>query len=208
MKVANDASSAAPFNNLRLESSHWMDLGEWATAEDVLERIVARFGTGAEAESVRKFVIPDLGKSYYGQKKIQEAADILRPLVVDGQSKPTAETAHIFARCLSGWAELQAAEDKQQIAIVPGVATQAADYEQSIKLYEQLSAGQEKWTVPWLALRLDSLFATLRWSKLDSKKSEAIQKDLQIIKLELGDRFRDLPDPDLRELFIWLDSQK
>jgi hypothetical protein len=211
MQVGNMTSPNPVFSNLRLESRHWMELEEWATAQAVLEGIITRFRNSSnakEAEDVRTYVIPDLGRAYYEQRKVTEATEILRPIMDDTTQSPSRETAHIYARCLAGWVEVEEAGGRLQIVRIPGTGTQDSDFEQATKLSEQLASGQETWTDDWLVFKFDGLYATLQWGQVDGKKLESVKRLLSAFTQEYGGaRFPDLKNKALREKFAWLAQQ-
>jgi len=208
MQVGNKTSPNPAFNNLRLESRHWMELEEWATAQAVLEGIASRFKDGADAADVRTYVIPDLGRAYYEQRMVTEATEILAPIMDDETQSPSRETAHIFARCVAGWVEVEEAGGRPQIVRIPGTGTQDSDFEQATKLLEQLASGPEKWTDEWLAFKFDGIYATLQWGQIDGKKLDSVKRQLSPFIQEYGGaRFPDLKNKELREKFAWLAQQ-
>lgn len=213
LQVLNRTSPKPSFANMRRESTHWVDLGEWATAEELLKRIRLQFGSDPSAEEIMlKGVLPDLGEALVRQYKVQEAAEILGPLnAKDAKHRATKPTATNYARVLTGWVEMTQTPDGKlgSPKEVPGIGG-AENFERGAVILNQLAGSAEKWTLEWFRCKLDLIYAFHQWSKLDSKKAEVAKTDIAFLAnpTNLGPQFRHEQMPeDLRQLFIWLLAQ-
>ncbi len=213
LQTLNRTSPKPSFANMRRESTHWVELGEWAKAEDLLKRIRLQFASDASAEeTMLKGVLPDLGLALVRQYKVQEAAEVLAPLnAKDAKYKATKLIAANYARALTGWVELSVGADGKLGAPkeVPGVGG-AESFEAGAIIINQLAASAEKWTTDWFRYKLDQIYAFHQWSKLDSKKAEVAKTDIAFLAnpTNLGPQFRhDQMPEDLRQLFVWLLAQ-
>lgn len=206
LKLGNDASSAPTFTNLRAESRHWIELEEWKAARDLLERIVQRFGDDpAEAQSIERHVKPDLGLAYLKLHDVQKAAAVLGPLVE--AEVASAETAHNYARALTGWVE--PAEGGDGYVIVPGVGGTPENFEKGTDIYIKLAGSmrEEKWETPWYDMKFDLAFGYWRWGEIDSSKKESAKGQLENLIPELGSDFGVIEDDEVRARYRWLWSQ-
>lgn len=213
LQVLNRTSPKPSFANMRRESTHWVELGEWKTAEELLKRILLQFGSDASVEeTILKGVMPDLGEALVRQYKVQEAADVLAPLnAKDAKHRATKSTATNYARVLTGWVEMTTAPDGKLGAPkeVPGIGG-AENFERGAVIINQLAGSAEKWTQDWFRYKFDQIYAFHQWSKLDSKKAEVAKTEIGFISnpTNLGPQFRNDQMPeDLRQLYVWLLAQ-
>jgi hypothetical protein len=189
---------------MRQESRHWIDLEEWATAEELLIRIKNQF-TGTESDAdVRKYVLPDLGLALLKQYKVEEAADELRELVENKEANRP--TARIYALALAGW--LEAEEDGGQIVIkqAPGVGEEDG-YAAATEILNQLTEATETWQTDWFQGKLDLIYAYYQWGQIDGKKLETAKTQIEFLAnpANLGAQFQHelMPEP-LRQKYLWL----
>lgn len=213
LETLNRTSPKPSFANMRRESTHWIELGEWAKAEDLLKRIRMQFAADASAEEIMlKGVLPDLGLALIRQYKVQEAAEVLAPLnAKDAKYRATKPTATNYARALTGWVEMTTTADGKLGGPkeVPGIGG-AENFETGAIIINQLAGSAEKWTADWFQYKLDQIYAFHQWSKLDSKKAEVAKTDIAFLAnpTNLGPQFRhDQMPEDLRQLFVWLLAQ-
>lgn len=223
LQTLNRTSPKPSFINLRRESVHWVELAEWATAEEVLKRIRTVFGMDPTyAADMPKFVLPDLGVALMRQYKVQEAADVIVPLMALETPKATRDTARNYVRVVSGWVELpdlgggKYGNPKE----VPGVGEvgKAKDaqgkenprsFEAAAIIVNQL-ASTDKWTTEWFGYKFDQTYLFHQWSKLDSKQAEHAKSTIDYLAnpTNLGTQFRHEQMPeDLRQLYVWLYAQ-
>lgn len=223
LQVANRTAAKPVYGNMQRESSHWMELGEWATAEELLKRIRSRFGEDTSlADKFRKDILPDLGTALARQYKVQEAADVLAPLnpkpppkdskeTLDPKLRPTKTTAWTYARVLTGWVEMNTDANGNLLGPkeVPGVGG-ADNFQRGAEIINQLAGSAEKWTAEWFRLKFDQAYLFHQWSKIDSKQAEVPKRELGFIggTANLGTTFRhpEMPE-DLRQLYVWLLGQ-
>lgn len=211
LEVGNANSSNPSFNNLRRESQLWMELAEWAKAEALLTKIVAKF-TGTENDAdLTKYVKPDLGKALFRQQKMAEAVAVLGPLVDAKQA--TFETTHIYSRALAGYAEVALDEQGKpkntvrQIAGVGGKESIAKAVELLGKLLETIKSREGAYSRPWLEMKADQIYALVQAAKLETNKMPAAQGQVGTLVSEYGADFGTLQEVDLRILFRWLGEQ-
>jgi len=206
LRLGNEAASSPNYTNLRREAMHWIELGEWATARDLLERIVERFGNDPEhVESIQRYALPDLGLAYLKLRDVQRAAEVLKPLIE--AEIATAETARTYARALCGW--MEPAEDGDGYVIVPGVGGTDENFNEGTDILIQLAGSmrEEKWTSPWYELKLDLAFAYWRWGEIDSAKKESAKGQIENLRADVGSDFGLIEDDEIRARFLWLRSQ-
>jgi tetratricopeptide (TPR) repeat protein len=213
LQVLNRTSPKPSFPNMRRESQHWMELGEWATAEELLTRIRTQFATDTSVEDIMlKGVLPDLGEALARQYKVQEAAEVLIPLnAADAKYRPTKSTALNYARVLAGWVEMTKTPDGKigSPKEVPGVGG-AENFGKAVGVLNQLGGSAESWSKDWFQHKFDQIYCVHQWSKLDSKQAEIAKRDIGFLAnpANLGAQFRHEQMPeDLRQLFVWLQAQ-
>jgi outer membrane protein assembly factor BamD (BamD/ComL family) len=209
LQVANRAAGELKYPNLRREADHWLELGEWATAEEVLVRLRDSFGA-SEPDKLRAYVLPDLGLALVEQQKVGEAAEVLRELVRDENKRATQKTAQTYARALGGWLELEgdaSAGAATKIVQVPGVGTVEALKEAS-ELYVKLEGAYTKYTGEWFENKFLLFYVNYLWSLQDSKKSNWLQGELKSLQGSLGANFQHeaIAQP-LRAKFRWLSEK-
>jgi hypothetical protein len=205
--VLNRTAARPSYNNMKTEASHWMELRDWATAEELLKRIVQRFGE-EEAEDIDKLVLPKLGEALLMLDRPQEAAEVLAPLV--DAKKATRRTAQLYGRALAGWVEyVEPADGQPSVQVHPGVAD-VASVEKAVEVLRQLDGVAEKWTTDWFDYKFDMLYAYYVWSQDDGKKIDPVKSQLEFISspVNLGSTFKHelMPEP-LRQKYLWLQDQ-
>lgn len=213
MHVSNATSAEASFPALRVESSLWLELGEWSSAEEVLRQTIAAFGDKKDrTQDMERFVMPDLGAALLGQKRVPEAFAVLDPLVPKDDSdprKPASAVVRDWCRSVSGWVEPKGTE----LVEVPGVGGPYARVVEFLnKLIASEAATNEAWSCPWYALKFEQIYTLLQWSKADTSQREGAKRVLDDIVSQLGDpELKDVGkkcgDDDLRKQFLFLRSQ-
>lgn len=204
LEVVNRTSPQPSYVNLKREAGHWMDLGEWQKAEPIYETVLAKFGTGSDADDVQKFVVPRLGEAYLMLRKPAKAAEVLGPQV--DAKKATRAAAQIHARALAGWVHYT---PEGTVQVESGLGT-AADLEKATGILQQLEGAVQNWTADWYAYKFDMLYAYWLWSKLDSKKLETVKTQLGFMSNDsnLGRQFKhDQMSEPQRQLYLWLAQQ-
>jgi hypothetical protein len=199
LQVLNANSPEPSFANMRRESRLWMDLGDWAAAEALLERIVVQF-EATEAKDIDKFVRPDLGEALMRQHKVADAAEILAPLV---EAKVAdRDTARNYALVLSGW--LDYGDGKPVLQQVAGLGG-PGNLERAAQILDQITEGTEKWEPEWYRLKAEQIYVYVLWGALDGKKLETARDQIQFLITNVGAQFQDDKiDEPLRAKFAWL----
>lgn len=194
LEYGNKADPNPSAGNLRQEAIHWMDLHEWAKAEASLTRFLSRFGNDpAQADTIAKFVRPDLAHALLEQNKVAQAHEILIELTRVQDPKPTKRTVVDYARSVIGWVD----GDARNIEIVPGAGTAKEEFDtatQNLDIIAKTLGSQ--WTCEWYAYKFEVAYgyyvwATADWSpdKVSSKKDTA-KGILNALIVELGPDFR------------------
>jgi hypothetical protein len=212
MRLSNDTGQEPNFSGLRTESSLWLELGEWVSAEQALRATLKAFeGKADRAADIERFVQPDLGKALLGQRRVPEAFAVLDPLIpkTDGDPrKPASLVVRDWARAVGGWVEGEA-----EIVEVPGVG---GDFARANELLDKLLQAErttnEAWSCPWYRLKFDQIYNLWQWSKADSSQKGKAKAILDDIASQLGDpELRDLATKcggeELRKRFLWLRNQ-
>jgi len=193
LELANKVSSSPSFANLRKESQHWMALGEYAKAEDLLRTLVEKYDDEASAESIWRYVKPDLGRALLAQKKVAEAMDVLQPLALDPDKshRPSRRTIVNWCRSVVGWVEGSGAD----VAIVPGAGQTAEDFEAVSGRLNTIAAGGDKWTsCDWYEDKFMSIYALYVWGQVDSAKLESAKKQIGTVMSETESDFSTIDD--------------
>jgi hypothetical protein len=208
LEFANQNSSTPSFNNLRRESQLWRDLERWPKAEALLRKLEEKYESGPNAADVQKYVLPDLGVACFKQQKMQDAVDILGPLVE--QKKATFAITLVYAHALSGYAEQVTLENQSSMRVVAGVASLDA-FTKATELYGELLETEKNrdgggaWTSGWLELKFDQIYCLHEWSKIDSKRAESALTQIKSLQTEFdGPELPSLKDADLKAKFKWL----
>ena len=207
-RISNSITAQPPYQYLRDESVHWMELQEWAEAERVLTRIIDLYdGEERYAQYIDRNVRPDLGHALKRQRKVAEAVAVLDPL----KENFTKESAYDYAVCLTGWAEIEDQDGAPTVAIVAGVASTPEEFkageEALVKLLNSAAAEPGKWTDPWYEMKFDLAFAYLRWSEVDSNKKTSSQGQIKNLIPDLGSDFGLIETEPIREKYKWLWDQ-
>ncbi len=215
LHVANATSSEPPFENLRLESTLCMELGDWSAAEESLRTTLRIFQDKRERSAdIERFVLPDLGQALLGQKRLPEAFEALDPLVPKDASdtrKPASRVVRDWCRAVCGWVE----GDGNQNVEVPGVGGEK-NFSRAVellgKLVELEKTESGAWTCPWYQLKFDQIHAFARWGDLDSNQRQAALRLLEDLRGHLGDpELKEVAtscgDEVLRRRFRWLGNQ-
>ncbi|MEO6708503.1 MAG: hypothetical protein ABIP42_02945, partial [Planctomycetota bacterium] len=212
LEFANQNASTPTFANLRRESQLWMDLELWPKAEALLAKLKDKFSGGPEAANVTKYILPDLGVVLFKQQKMQEAADVLRPLVEGNTASATVTL--VYARALSGYAE-QTYEDgrPKSMRVIAGIGGEAS-FTEAEKLYDRLLTTEKNraeggaWQRGWLDIKFDQIYTLIKHSKLDSKLAETATAQITLIQTEYdGPSLPGLQEADLKSKFTWLFGQ-
>lgn len=201
LQTVNKTSQAPTFNNVRAESKHWIELGEWAIAEELLIRLRDKFSS-TNREDVEKFVIPDLGEVYNRQFKVRDAAAVLRASV-DAKTA-TRPAAANFAAALTGWLiPTEESQGRYSIREVPGVGGE--EFQRGCDVWNQLADAAEKWTAEWYAYKLGLIYGYYAWGKIDGKKTDVAKNQLAFLVQNLGGSLKHehLEEP-TRQCFLWL----
>lgn len=211
--LSNDAASEPNFSALRVEAGLWIELGEWVEAEACLSRTIALFGDQADrAADMERYVMPDMGQTLLGLKRVPEAFAVLDPLIPKDDSdprKPVSAVVRNWCRSISGWIEGSGNETVE----VPGVG---GSFARSVELLNKLIATEanvnEPWACPWYGLKFELIYTLLQWSKADSSQREVAKRVLDDIVGQLGDPQvkaigTSCGNDDLRSGYLWLRSQ-
>lgn len=200
LQLVNRTSNSPSYVNLRNESMHWMELGEYETAEGALRKIDEAFkGDESYGEKLRKNVYPDLGEALAKQYKVDEAVAFLDGLVEENLA--TRRTARFWGISLVGWVEL----DDGSIRQVPGAAKTDEEFEKGTAKLNQLADSSEKWDAEWYQYKFDTIYGYHQWGQLDGKKLESAKKQLEFLVRNLDAQFthENMPE-DLQQKFVWL----
>ncbi|MEW6073410.1 MAG: tetratricopeptide repeat protein [Planctomycetota bacterium] len=208
----SNASDASPsYQNLRTEATLWMDVQDWAKAEAAGRRSVQAAGKDpASQANIEKFALPDLGRCLLRLKRVQEAYDILSPLIPDpndaAQWKVSASTTADWCRSVCGWVEGDAASVIEQ----PGVGT-AADFEKASVLWlklEKFEAQERKWECSWYEAEFELLYCWYRWGEVDSTKKEKCKEFVIGLRQQMDEQFTDVRtkcgNEVLQRRYLWL----
>jgi tetratricopeptide (TPR) repeat protein len=217
MRISNETASSPAFNNLRLESTLWLELENWTEAERVLRRTMTAFEK-TEKENVERFVLPDLGHALLGQERVPEAFAILEPLVPKDDSdtrKPSSSLVTDYARAVTGWLKGAPGQETE----VPGVGGETAfglatDFLGKLISSESASNedGHGSWSCPWYALKFDLIYAYLKWSGTDSSQGATAKRLLDDLSSQMGDPdfgpvATECGNDELRQRYLWLRRQ-
>jgi hypothetical protein len=211
LEFANLNASTPTVGNMRRESQLWKELEDWPKAEALLKKIQAKFETGPDADSVKNFILPDLAVALYRQQKMQEAADLLAPMV--DEKRATAALTLIYARAIAGYAEQVVEEGKPRtMHVVPGLGG-VENFTKAAELFGKLletekNSGAGAWRPEWLRIKFDQIYCLHLWSKLDSKRTESREAQMKLVQTEFGGPdFSSLQDAETRAMYIWLTGQ-
>jgi len=217
MRVSNATASEANFGNLRIESSLFLELGDFVRAEEALRATLKAFeGKSDRAGDLEKFVMPDLGEALLGQKRVPEAFAVLDPLMPKDESapqKPSSVVIRDWCKAVTGWME----GDGTQNVEVPGAGGDLKRVtEQLNKLIEGEKAkndeGRGAWTCPWYELKFELAFAYLVWSRTDATQKGSAKRIVDDLASQLGDPdmkdvAKNCGNDVLRKRFLWLRNQ-
>ena len=153
-----------------------MELRDWAKAEALLTQMVAKFdGEEAHADSMRRYVKPDLGKAFLAQKKVAEAKEVLQPIVLDTEHRASRETVVNWCRSVVGWVEGSGSD----IAIVPGAGAGEEEFSQAADRLSTIAAGGDKWTsCQWYDDKFMSIYALYVWGQTNSSKIDSAKRQI------------------------------
>lgn len=189
LQTGNRLASSPTYANLRSESTHWINLGEHATAEPILRRIIQLYGDSqneSEREGVRRYVRPDLGLTLLALGRTGEARQILEPLATDESQAPSKDTVIAFCRAMVGWIEVE----DGRVRAVRGAAETADDLQAAINLYAKLDRVPDPWTCEWYAYKFQIAYAYHVWATADGGPKDAarlenLRRQLRQITVEI-----------------------
>lgn len=216
--VANEVASEPDFSRLRIESTLWLELGQFVEAESALRKTIqASEGKPERAGDLEKFVLPDLGEALLGQKRVPEAFEVLDPLVPKDDTdtrKPSAVVVRDWCRAVTGWVEGEgSAGEGRDFVEVPGVG---GDFKRVTEYLDKLikaeASTNEAWSCPWYGLKFEQIYAFLQWSKADSAQRATAKRLVDDIASQLGDPdlgdvAKKCGDSVLRQRYLWLRNQ-
>lgn len=195
MQTSNRLDKDPSYSDLRRESSHWMELGNWAEAERVLRKTSKRFADDAATrKGWHMNVQPDLGLVLLEQDKRPEALEVLRPLIPgakaetglnDAEFKPYATTVDNFFRAAVG--EVRGDTASTMVEVV-GAGTQE-DVLRAAEWMEVLSRTKEKFTADWYDLKLNQIFAWRRAGQTDSERMNIAKDLMQTMRTDVDANF-------------------
>ncbi|MCC7013026.1 MAG: hypothetical protein IT454_10730 [Planctomycetes bacterium] len=204
LQTVNRTSQSPKFDNMRTESRHWMDLGEWATAEELLTRIVNQFAKDTKLEEdFQKYVYPDLGEALLLQHKAEAAMTALAPLMAESAKfKANRNTAYDYIRAVVGYPEW----DGKKIQQHAGAGASIEDFDKAFKPLNQLVEGTEKWTKDWYQFKALQIFALTRAAQFNGKRMDDAKSAMAWMQTQLGAqqfKHENMPE-ETRQLFLWL----
>lgn len=181
---ANALAPAASFSNLRIESSHWEDLGEWAEAEATLREILDAFGSSSDRQAeLQRFVLPDLGKAVLQQGRAAEAKLILDPLVHDPAGSASKSTVLDHALSITGWLAVGAAGE---IEVVPGAGGSDEEFEELLGRFNGILGGIEEYGCEWFAVQFAKLYAHYVRGQRDPSALDTCREVLAVLETVVG----------------------
>lgn len=193
LAIGNRAASKPNFGNLRAESNHWFDLGEWDKSRAVLEKLVTKFGSDPEREKdLVSYVKPDLAHVYLQLHMVPEAYGILTELMTSLVKRPSKRTVIDYARSITGWLEGTATD----IRVVPGAGKTEADFRDAVDKINALAGSVDaKWSCEWYGYKFQAAYAYFTWATAeggpkDSRYREEAKKQLAVLVQELGPQFK------------------
>lgn len=192
LSEANDLASSDPgFARWRKESTLWMEVEEWARAEELMKRLLDEYGADPErAESLDKYVRPDLGEVLLELGDVSGALAVLDPLVpapddLNTTLKPSRRTVEAWCRASAGWIS----GSGREIVEHPGVGGEA-NLDKALAWYHKLATNlQTKYTCDYYTLLFYREYATWQLSKLDDAKRDSVMTRMQQLQVTLGTNF-------------------
>lgn len=185
LKIANDVG-APDYQSFRNESRHWMDLGNYDEALRITERLIETFQDDpGYAEQFEKLIYPDYGQILLEVGRIQDAKDILTPLVL-GDSKPSKATVLDWARSVTGW--LVGGQPGDPVREIPGAGGTDEEWQEVINKLNTIALSGDKYvSCEWYEQRLMMVYAYYAWSQDDQRKLESARTQLGQIDINLQD---------------------
>ena len=193
LETSNEISSKPKLTNLRNESKHWIELGNWDKAVPVLEKVIAKFGDDPDqTKFMETYVLPDLGQGYIEQGRVAEAHAVLAALIASESVTPSKQTLLNYARSVTGWVAGTAAE----IIEVPGAGQSVEAFQDACDKLNILSNSvDEKWACEWYSLKFQQAYGYYKWATAeggpkDDKKLATAEQQLNALVQQLGPNFK------------------
>lgn len=200
LAVFNDLASKPSLGNLRIEAGLWEELGEWPRVETVLARGMNEF---PDDDAIDTSVRPGLAHAMLKQRKVRQAAELLKPLFEREDFKPSKQAARDFSLAMAGWVEL----DGNEYVEVPGIGD-AAEIETAAKLLVTLNDSYDSWTCEWYRMKFEVAYAYYRWGQLDGKKLATAKNVIETLQADMSPGFGEMAsacgDDVLQRQFKWL----
>ena len=175
LKIANSILEP-DYQRIRNESKHWIDLGEFTEAERVLLHMHDTFRDDTQmADTMVSHVLPDLGHVLLENHKVEEAKEVLAPLVVAPGASPSKDTVIDYCRSVSGW--LIGGGDGDQVSEVPGAGGSEEEWQAAVDSLHKIWQ-RDKWECQWYEYRLMHLWTYYQWGKSDSRKTDSAESQL------------------------------
>lgn len=175
LAVSNRIAASPDWQNLKSEADLWFGLGEWARAKVVFARIVSRFSEDkARKSNVERFVIPNLAFCMLQLRELNDAKDLLAPMVMTGT--PTKASVQYFAMAVTGWLEGGVAGVTQ----VPGTGGTDEEFKfVTDKLTSIQRSGQNWTTCEWYEDKLAEMYAFYIWGQSSPAKKDSAKNMIE-----------------------------
>ncbi len=150
-------------------------LRDWTSASDLANRIVDKFGTGAEKDKVDTYVRPIQGKILLRQHKYQEAYDSLiaaeKQLDAGGVMRAAAfPVKELICQALGGWMEL---DERGSIQPFPGLGKPVEAYEKYWNEVRKFALSSQRgvtdYSLDWYDFHWNAFYYAQAAERVDSK---------------------------------------
>ena len=186
LKIANDLGTP-DFQAFRNEGKHWMELGEYAEALRITEKLLETFGDDpATADNLKKYVLPDQGTILLEVGRVADAKAALTPLVEGPGATPSKQTLLDWSRSITGW--LVGGQPGSPVQEVAGAGGTPEEWQEVINKLDAISQVGVKWqSCEWYEQRLMIIYAYYAWSAVDQRKLESAKQLLANMDIQLAD---------------------
>jgi hypothetical protein len=176
--LSNQISASPAFPNLQWEAELWAELAEWTKAKEAYARIVARFSEDEERKAVvARTIVPTLAYCMLQLREMNDAKDVLAPLVHEGT--PTKTAVQYYAMAIVGWLEGGTAG----VTAIPGAGGTDEEFAYvTEKLTSIQNSGGPKWTnCEWYEDKLAELYAYYVWGQRDDRKKATAKSMMETV---------------------------
>lgn len=168
LNVSNRIAASPTWSNLKQEGDLWFGLADWTNAKAAYARLSSKFADDdANKSTLERNVLPNLAFCMLQLRELNDARDLLSPLVRTEGAKPTKNAVQYYAMAVTGWLE----GGVTGITVVPGAGGTEEEFKYVTDKLTSIQKSGSSWTsCEWYEDKFAELYAFYVWGQTDSRK--------------------------------------